>query len=67
MKRVVIEVPDAMTHTWGSSRKSTSEKVEVDERTIVLALHTNDYHTNWYFADPKSIKVVSLEDIEPEE
>lgn len=57
MKRVTIVVPDKMSEVNG-----VSKDVDVDERTILLALVTNDYHENWYFSDPKSIWIESIED-----
>lgn len=64
MKRVTIVVPDTMTHTWGGHMHSDSEEVEVDKASILLSLVTDDYHINWYFHNPKSIFIESIEDIQ---
>ncbi|MDM7992078.1 MAG: hypothetical protein QUS11_02070 [Candidatus Fermentibacter sp.] len=61
-KFVQILVPETMTHVGGSSLESRTRTVKVDERSMVKALTTNDYHDNWYFPDPDSVKVLSVED-----
>lgn len=63
MKRITILVPNTMTYTWGGHRHTDSEAVKVDMATILLALVTDDYHTNWYFHNPKSIVIEAIEDI----
>jgi len=62
MKEVTVIVPDIMIHTWRGSRHSGSKEVPVNEETFLYALVTDDYHINWYFRDPKSIRIVSIKD-----
>lgn len=62
MKIVKLQVPDSMTRVLGSSTGTRSSNVEVDADTILKALVTNDYHENWFFSDPESVKVLSVED-----
>lgn len=61
-KLVQILVPETMTHVGGSSLESRARTEKVDERSIVKALTTNDYHENWYFEKPEDIEVRSIED-----
>ncbi len=62
MKIVRLLVPDSITRVSGSSTFTRSRRVRVDAESILKALTTNDYHENWYFPDPGSVKVLSVED-----
>jgi len=62
MKIVRLMVPDSITRVSGGSNYTRSRQVEVDSESILKALTTNDYHDNWYFPDPESVKVLSVED-----
>lgn len=61
-KHVLILVPKTMTRVSGSSSSTRAREVGVDSVSILKALTTNDYHDNWYFPDPESVKVLSVED-----
>ena len=62
MKIVRLMVPDSITRISGGSNYTRSRQVEVDAESILKALTTNDYHENWFFPDPESVKVLSIED-----
>lgn len=61
MKLVTMIVPDTMTRTLGGSRGMYSREVGVDAETILNALTANDYHENWFFPDPTSVTIMSIE------
>ena len=56
MKKVTMLVPDKMIYV-----DKVQNIVNVDTRTIELALTTNDYHINYYFPEG-SIQVISVEE-----
>jgi hypothetical protein len=57
MKKIIMIVPDTMIHV----DKNHNENVNVDSRTIKLALTLNDYHANYLFPEG-SIQVISVEE-----
>ncbi len=62
MKIVRLLVPDSITRASGGSNFTRSREIEVDAETILKALTINDYHDSWYFPDPETVKVLSVED-----
>ncbi len=62
MKIIRLQVPDSITRASGGGSFTRSREIEVDAETIIKALTTNDYHDSWYFPDPDSVKVLSVED-----
>jgi hypothetical protein len=57
VKIIKMIVPDTMIHV----DKNHNENVNVDTRTIELALTLNDYHANYFFPE-NSIQVISVEE-----
>jgi hypothetical protein len=61
-KKVGLLVPARMMQTGGGSTQQHSSEVDVDARTILFALVTHGNHENWFFSDPDSIRILSVED-----
>ncbi len=62
-KRITILVPGEMTNSWGSRENHHIETVPVDKKSILMLLSSNEYREYWYFKDPESITVESIEDV----
>ena len=61
MKRVVLELPDEIVHTYGRSSWSGKESVEVTASILKAALTTNDYHENYYFSNSDEVLIIACE------
>lgn len=65
MKRVVLQVPDEMIRTVGSSRHSRRIPVTVTAESLIRALEMADYHEAYLF-ERGTVTVVTVEDVEEE-
>ncbi len=62
MKKVTLIVPDKINHVTGTTSSSRLKEIVTDEKNIIRALETNDYHDNYYFPI-NSVKVESIRKI----
>jgi hypothetical protein len=63
MKKITLLVPDKIncSRPPNSAGPSLSAKPLTAE-LLKLALTENDYHLNYFFANPEDVKILSLED-----
>jgi hypothetical protein len=56
------EDSEKIARILGGRGGAISKEVGVDAEVILNALTANDYHDNWFFSDPNSIKILSIDD-----
>ncbi len=62
MKRIVLIVPDTIIKVLGTSSTSHFKEIDVDRKSIIDALESNDYHETYFFGK-NMVKVISIEDV----
>lgn len=60
MEKIAMLVPDSIICVYGTSNAVRHDNINVDAKTVELALTSNDYHSNYYFPEG-SIQVIAVE------
>jgi hypothetical protein len=61
MKRLVLIVPDTITHSISSFSMTCSQKIPVTGQCMIQALELDAYDENYFFPEG-SVRVESIED-----
>ena len=61
MKRLVITVPDTITHSVSNFKEIHSQELSVTDQRIIKALELDRYDENFFFKEG-SVRVLSVED-----